>query len=305
MRDLESDQSIEVLADIVVNAAGPQVSEIGRLDDPTEAPATTLSRGSHVVVAREFWPRDDALLIPRTPDGRVMFAIPWHQKVLIGTTDVATNDASSPRASREEIDYILEVAGHYLRRAPTRTDILSCFAGVRPLLANDGASSTARVSREYQISVSRHGLVSVVGGKWTIFRRMAEACVDRALAHHGLSAKPSMTAHDSISSGFTLHPYETREIDAGLDDTKPLVASLPYTVADARRAIRVEMARHIDDILARRTRALFLDAHAAIEAAPNVARLLAAELGHSPKWIEHELVAFQQITQQFLFDENI
>ena len=303
LRDVETGTTYDIQSDMVINAAGPQVSAVAGLEHTAAGPGTTLSRGSHVVVARDFWPRDEALLIPRTPDGRVMFAIPWHGHVLLGTTDVPTADASTPRASAAEIDFILEVAARYLCHAPTRADLLACFAGVRPLMASDGQAATSRVSREYQITISPAGLVSIVGGKWTTFRRMAEDCLDQALAHHGRHAEPCRTATDPIKTAFSLHPPILGGGLPGADastDSTALVANLPYTRAHARAAIRFEMARRVEDILARRTRALFLNARAAVAAAPAVAQLLAEELGHSPNWVTRELAAFANIAENYL-----
>ena len=301
LRDVETGATYEIQSDIVINAAGPQVSEVARLERAAAEPGTTLSRGSHVVVAHDFWPRDDALLIPRTPDGRVIFAIPWHGHVVLGTTDVATTDAGTPRASAAEIDFILDVAARYLHRAPTRADLLACFAGVRPLMASDGQAATSRVSREYQVTISAAGLVSIVGGKWTTFRRMAEDCLDQALAHHVRHAGPCRTASDPIETGFSLYPPILRGAPpSASSDPTTLVATLPYTLAHARAAIRFEMARRVEDILARRTRALFLNARAALAAAPAVAQLLAEELGHAPDWVARELAAFANIAENYL-----
>ncbi|MSR15191.1 MAG: glycerol-3-phosphate dehydrogenase/oxidase [Gammaproteobacteria bacterium] len=305
IHDHETAKTCEIEARIVINATGPSTAATARLDDGAGAPEITLSRGSHVVVSREFWPCESALLMPRTPDGRVMFAIPWHDHVLLGTTDVlidGTAGASLPVcASANEVDFILEMASRYFEHAPKINDVRACFAGVRPL-AGGTTTATARVSREYQLTTSPAGLISITGGKWTTFRRMAAACVDYALAQHPLQASCSTTATELLPSRIELHSnnlMQQPQESASLPETTPLVDGLSYHQGDAVRAIRFEMARHVEDILARRTRCLFLNAAAASAAAPKVAALLASELGHDATWIATELVAFQRCAASY------
>lgn len=292
----------EIAGTAVINAGGPQVAEIAALDSRRTAPAITLSRGSHLVVSREFWPGPDALLMPRTPDGRVMFAIPWHDRLLLGTTDVPTGADEAVRPNLAEVEQILAVTARYLTRPPQVRDVLACFAGVRPLAGSARGGGTARASREYQLSIADSGMISLYGGKWTTFRRMAEACVSAAVKHHRLSAGPSRTATDRLPARGSLVPEPLRDAHASLataTDDSTLVPGFAYRVSDARIGIHQEMARSVEDLLARRTRALFLDAGAALAVAPKVAALLARELGHDEAWVQREIAAFTKTAEAY------
>ena len=310
-RDSESGAEFRATGRVVVNAAGPFCDEIRHLADPTAQPIIAPSRGSHIVLDRSFLPGDSALLIPETPDGRVLFAIPWHDHTLVGTTDVAVPDIPlEPQASDQEIDFILETAGRYLARRPTRVDILSTFAGIRPLVkAGDG--NTAKLSRDFVIRDDSPGLVTITGGKWTTYRSMAEACVDRAASVAGLRRQRCVTRtlpiHGSgaISSG-SLSVYgsdATRIADlmkAEPSLAEPLHAALPYTGAEVVWAARAEMARTVEDALARRTRALFLNARAALAMAPRAAEILARELGRDAAWVDEQLRAFRELAARYV-----
>lgn len=291
----------EISATAIINAAGPAAPAVVALDRAADRPALTLSRGSHVVVSREFWPHRHALLMPRTPDGRVMFAIPWHDRLVLGTTDIATTADAPLRATTGEVSDILAVTARYLTRAPAMQDISACFAGVRPL-AGAASLSTARVSREYQLSVADSGLVSLYGGKWTTFRRMAEVCVDATLKHHRLRARRSATVGDAVpASGSLLPPALRSAADAGAPaaGNLPLATGFAYRVHDVQRAIREEMAHSVADLLARRMRLLFLDVRAARALAPRMAALLAAAHGRDAAWITAELARFAQAAEAF------
>ncbi|MBI2802661.1 MAG: glycerol-3-phosphate dehydrogenase/oxidase [Gammaproteobacteria bacterium] len=302
--DRETGRTHEIAARLVINAAGPDVDTVARLDQPAAPLQLTLSRGSHVVVARKFWPSDSALLMPDTPDGRVMFAIPWHDRVLLGTTDVPTSDSAVPRPSSAEVDFILDIAARYLAQAPRRADILSTFAGLRPLAHGDRGPATATTSREHRITIAESGLVSITGGKWTTFRCMAADCVDTALRHHGVAAPPSRTVNDTIPDRVNLYPPRFAD-PAAPDERLPtfdVALSIGATCQPQAvvRAVRGEMARHVEDVLARRTRMLFLDARAAMTAAPAVAAIIARELGHSNAWEARELKSFAAVAATFL-----
>lgn len=292
----------EIAGTAVINAGGPQVAEIAALDSAHTVPAITLSRGSHLVMSREFWPGPDALLMPRTPDGRVMFAIPWHDRVILGTTDVPTGLNDEVRPTSEEVEQILAVAGRYLARPPQPSDVLACFAGVRPLVGIARSDRTARISREYDLSIADSGLVSLYGGKWTTFRRMAEACVSATVKHHRLSARDSQTTTDLLPARCSLVPARlrgARAMHATAEDDLPLVPGFGYRVRDARVGIHEEMARRTEDLLGRRTRTLFLDVRAALAAAPAVARLLASELGHDDAWVQREIESFENTASAY------
>lgn len=305
-RDAETRLTHEVEARIVINATGAASDDVLSLDDRTHNPMIMPSQGAHVVVPREFLPGQNALLLPRTPDGRVMFAIPWLDHVLIGTTDTALpHNAAEPTPRPQEIDMILDVAGRYLKRAPKRADVLATFAGVRPLVRSHSAATTAQASREHRIDVLPSGLISITGGKWTTYRLMAEQCVDIAASRAGWQVPASATAtlrlracpEECNADG----PYNAygRDADAvaalgpaghGADDR--LHAALPYRMSECLWAIRHEMARRIDDVLARRTRALFLNARAAAEMAPLVADALRRELKLGDAVVKQQLDEF-------------
>ncbi len=300
--DRFSGQTYEIAGTAVINAGGPQIAEVAAMDSARATPVITLSRGSHVVVSREFWPGAEALLMPRTPDGRVMFAIPWHDRLILGTTDVPAHNDDPVRPTAEEIAQILAVTASYLARPPQIKDVLACFAGVRPLAGDAHGGGTAKVSREYQLSIAESGLISLYGGKWTTFRRMAETCVDAAIAQHRLTAKPSHTATDKLPARGSLIPFALRTAHTQRGqhaDDAPLVPGFAYSVRDAKIAVHEEMAHTIEDLLARRSRTLFLDAKAAVAAAPAVARLLASELGHVEGWEQREIGTFQKVALDY------
>jgi glycerol-3-phosphate dehydrogenase len=274
-RDVETGAEHAVEARVVVNAAGPFSDAVRRMADPAAAPILAPSQGVHIVLDRSFLPGEAALLVPRTPDGRVMFAIPWLGHTLIGTTETPVAEAPlEPAAFDSEIEFLLETSGRYLAKPPARADIRSIFAGIRPLVAAGGGKSAA-LSRDHTIRVEASGILTIAGGKWTTYRRMAEDCVNRAAVLAGLPARVCRTRELAI------HRWT--------DDRPPLA-----------RAIRGEMARTVEDVLARRTRTLFLDGREAMAQAPAVAAALAAELGRDAEWERAQLSAFQEVARGYL-----
>ncbi len=262
VRDEETGREISLRARVVVNATGIFTDELRRLDDPAVLPLLSLSRGSHIVVPRDVFPGDDALLVPKTDDGRVLFIVPWLGHVVIGTTDIPEVKPSlDPVPREEEIEYLLRHASRYLERPIARSAITAAFCGLRPLI-DRAAASTARLSREHAVETSRAGLVTIAGGKWTTYRQMAQDTIDVALSVGGLTPAPCRThdlpLHESLlpGTGTKLHP------------------NLPYTEDDVIYAVRNEWARTVDDVLARRTRAAFLDESASAACAPRVRELL-------------------------------
>ena len=254
-------------------------------------------------------------MVPHTTDGRVLFAVPWHGYVVLGTTDESTDDISlEPRATEEEIDFILENAARYMDTDPTRSDVLSVFAGLRPLVKQGDGENTAALSRDHTIVVSQTGLITIAGGKWTTYRRMAEDAIDHAETVAGFDKRDCRTHH------LPIHGCTDQKFDGpplinlfGSDAEKilhlaqkqpelmePLHPRLPYCKAEAVWAAREEMARSVEDVLARRTRSLLLDAQAAIEAAPLVGQLLAVELGHDKAWGERSAAAFTELAKGYL-----
>jgi len=249
----------------------------------------TFSQGVHLVFDRKFMPRDTALMIPKTSDGRVLFCIPWKEHVLVGTTDTPVEQPSlEPHAFNAEIDFILETASKHLAAKPTRDDILSVFAGVRPLLRNGTARKTSRLSRSHDLFVDASGLITITGGKWTTYRRMAEDAVNKAKKIANLKPRECETADIKIAPP-----------DARGDDEK-LHPQLNITRSDVLRAVRIEMARTVEDVLARRTRALFLNAKAAIETAPAVAEIMAKELGANEEWAADQIKFFIETARNYL-----
>jgi glycerol-3-phosphate dehydrogenase len=313
-RDEESGESRDLSARVVINATGVFADRIRRIDDPGARSILKPSQGVHVVLDRSFLPGDSAIMVPHTDDGRVLFAIPWLDRVLIGTTDTPVDDVSlEPVPFREEVDFILEHARRYLERDPTRADVRSVFAGLRPLVAAEGAGDTSEISREHAIRISDSGLLTIAGGKWTTYRKMAEDAVDVAQTLGDLGTRDCVTRdldihgrHDHAERFGGLAAYgseaprvrEILESGGGLGDR--VHAALPLRAGEVVWFAREEAARTVDDVLARRSRSLLLDARASVEAAPAVARLLAAELGRDEGWVEPQVRAFEEVAAGYL-----
>jgi glycerol-3-phosphate dehydrogenase len=313
-RDLESGDEFRCAARVVINAAGPFCDAVRRLADPDAAPMIAPSQGIHLVFDRSFLPGDSAIMVPRTSDGRVLFAIPWHGHTLVGTTDTPIPTATlEPRPLAEEIQFILDTAGEYLERRPTRADVLSAFVGIRPLVKSGNGSNTAALSRDHTIHIDQSGLLTIAGGKWTTYRNMAEDCVNQAATLARLPDRPCLTrtlpVHGAHADTAPLGPLaiygtdapaiqELMRTDPGL--ATPLHTALPYTGAEVVWSTRVEMARTVEDVLARRTRALFLNARAALAMAPRVAELMARELGRDDAWRASQVAEFTELAKGYL-----
>ena len=314
-QDLESGEQLTIKSHVVVNACGVFVDAVRRFDDAAAPPLLTPSQGAHLVLDRAFLPGTTAMLVPRTDDGRVLFAIPWHDRVLVGTTDTPVDDVTvEPRPLREEVAYMLDYAARYLKHAPTPADVLSTFAGLRPLIRTRVRRATAKLSREHAVIVSDSGLVTITGGKWTTYRRMAIDAIDQAVRVGGLPARPSPTAELLLhgwreqstgpASSFSIHGSDAGSLAALCDErtewNQLLHPSLPYRAGEVIWAARHEAARTVEDVLARRTRALFLDARASMEAAGLTAALLAQELGRASNWQEKQLCEFNKLAERYL-----
>ena len=312
--DLESGRRHTAHARCVINATGAFSDAIRKLDDPDARPMIAPSQGVHLMLAGSFLSGDSAIMVPHTSDGRVMFAIPWHQHTLVGTTDTPIEKVSlEPVALEEEIEFILDTASRYLARRPTRDDILSVFAGIRPLVKSSEAASTAALSREHTIEVGRSGLLSIAGGKWTTYRKMAEDCVDHAATLAKLDERPCVTKtlkihgyHQNAEEFGELSHYGSdapalRDMMATAPELgRQLHPALPIQAVQVVWAVRHEMARTVDDVLSRRTRALFLNAKAALAMAPAVAKLMAAELGRDETWQNEQVAQFTALAQGYL-----
>jgi glycerol-3-phosphate dehydrogenase len=301
----------------IINATGIFVDSIIQMDDPGMRPLVRPSQGVHLVVDKSFLGGDDAIMVPKTSDGRVMFGVPWHNRVILGTTDVPVREfVLEPKALNEEVDFILETAGRYLTKKPERKDVLCVFAGLRPLAApknNADGAKTKEISRSHKLLTSPSGLVTITGGKWTTYRRMAEDTVNIALKIKGLPFRKCLTRTLKIH-GFLEHPdsndhmyvYGTdREKILGLQKEKKeygekLHPDLDFTVGEVVWAVRKEMAMTVDDVLARRVRILYLDARKSIIAAPKVAAIMSEELDKDKGWEEQQIRDFTEIAQSYI-----
>ena len=284
--DGETGESFSVPAKCVINATGVFSDSIRKLADRNVEPVVTYSQGIHLVFDKKFLLGDTALMIPKTGDRRVLFCIPWHGHLLVGTTDTPIDKPSlEPKALETEIDFVLETAGQYLAAKPTRKDILSVFAGFRPLVKSGKTLKTSSLSRRHDLFVEDSGLITITGGKWTTYRRMAEDAVNKAVGVSGLEPRYSVT-EDLAIEGVEVYSKDPKEL---------LHPCLPYTREDVVRAVCDEMVRTVEDVLARRTRALFLNAQAAIEIAPKVAEIMAAELGKDKDWVKNEISRFSDL----------
>jgi glycerol-3-phosphate dehydrogenase len=311
--DQETGQQWTIGAQVVVNATGAFSDSVRRLAEPAVAPLIAPSQGIHLVFHHSFLSADSAIMVPHTSDGRVMFAIPWHGHTLVGTTDTPiTTPALEPRPLEEEIEFVLETASQYLLKPPTRDDVLSVFVGIRPLVKGGDGTLTAALSRDHTIHFDASGLLTTTGGKWTTYRNMAEHAVDQAADFARLDERPCVTrtlnVHGFHSNAERFGALSVYGSDAlGIQDlmhatpalAAPLHAELPYTGAEVVWAARHEMARTVEDVLARRTRALFLNARAAEAMAPEVARLMAAELGWDGARQSAETVAFSALARDY------
>jgi glycerol-3-phosphate dehydrogenase len=313
-QDLETGQEFEARARVVVNATGVFTDEVRRMDDPETRPIIRPSQGVHLVLPRTFLGGDSAIMVPHTDDGRVLFAIPWHDVVVVGTTDTPVEEPTlEPIALAEEVEFLLSHAARYLTKDPTRKDVLSCFAGLRPLVGGGKYEDTSSLSRDHTLQISGSGLLTITGGKWTTYRKMAEDTVDHGIVLGGLEPRECVTAELNIH-GFHTHPERFGKLEAYGSDAPAvdaLIRSAPSLGAPIHPrlrplageviwAVREEMARTVDDVLSRRTRSLILDARAAVEAAPVVAELMAAELVRDSAWVEAQVDSFRSLAAGYV-----
>ncbi|UBF25587.1 glycerol-3-phosphate dehydrogenase/oxidase [Kovacikia minuta CCNUW1] len=308
-QDAETGETFDLKGKIVINATGIFVDAVRRLDDPVAPDMLSLSQGVHVVVDERFLPGGNAILIPKTDDGRVLFALPWHGKTLLGTTDTPVDQPEyEPRPLKQEIDFILETAAQYLSPAPDRSDVRSVFVGQRPLVKTKDMRSTATLSREHTIRISDSGLLTITGGKWTTYRKMGEDAIDQAVQQGKLPQRASVTQtlrlHGWTESPMAA-PLDVYGSDASRVQQLPgadnlLHSRLPYSEAEVRWAARYEMARTVEDVLSRRTRSLLLDAAASMEAAPRVAAILAEEFGRGEIWQQEQVAAYRSLAIGYL-----
>ncbi len=310
-------ESFELKGKCIVNATGIFVDDIIKMDNPNEKPLVRPSQGVHLVVGKSFLGGDDAIMVPKTSDGRVMFGVPWHNRVILGTTDTPVKEfVLEPRALEEEVDFILETAGRYLTKKPQRKDVLCVFAGLRPLAApkkHADEAKTKEISRSHKLIISGSGLVTITGGKWTTYRVMAEETVDLAVKSKGLQFLPCKTRHLKIH-GYKKKPDRSNWLYVyGSDGDKilqlqkdnpgyadKLHENFDFTVGEVIWAVREEMARTVDDVLARRVRALYLDARASIEMAPQVAGIMAKELDKDKGWESQQVREYIEMATGYI-----
>ena len=315
-KNIETGKHLTLRAKVVINATGVFSDHLCQMDKPQVKNIISPSQGIHIVLPKAFMPGKSAMLIPHTDDGRVIFFVPWHNRVILGTTDTAVSKPSlEPKAQKKEIDFLLKHAAKYLSKAPTRKDILSVFAGLRPLVKSGDSNDTKEISRDHTILVSKSKLITITGGKWTTYRQMAEDVINQAihtghLSHrpcetktlplHGYQEKLRPTAH------FSTYGFHAKEIKALMRTSKSLRQkihpSLPYYQAEVIWSVRHEMARSVEDVLARRTRSLLLNAKASLKAAPLVAKLMAKELKKSAAWQKNQVSAYTKLITNYTVD---
>jgi len=317
-REVETGKEYELHGRCVINATGVYTDAIRRLDEPESEPMIAPSQGVHLVLDKSFLPGESAIMVPHTDDGRVLFVVPWHGRALVGTTDTPIDSLSlEPRALPEEIDFLLRHAGRYLTQDPQVRDVKSVFAGIRPLVKAGADKAPATLARDHTMMISKSGLLTITGGKWTTYRKMAEDAVNHAAMLAGLEERPCRTEHLQIHGGQT-HVEIAKPLDvygADYEAVQRLVqenaafaqrlhADLPYYSGEVIWAVRNEMARTVEDVLARRTRALLLDARASIVSAPRVAALMAKELGQNEDWQKRQVRAYEELARGYLLTEN-
>ncbi|OOG18485.1 FAD-dependent oxidoreductase [Sphingobacterium sp. CZ-UAM] len=315
--DTDTGEVFTIQGKTIINATGIFVDDILKMDKPEAKQMVRPSQGVHLVFDKSFLPGDDAIMIPKTDDGRVLFLVPWHNRVIAGTTDTPIDEHSlEPIALEKEIEFILKTAGRYLTKQPTRQDALAVFAGLRPLAAPTGNSNkTKEISRSHKVIVSESNLLTLTGGKWTTFRRMGQDTVDKAIKIGCLPKKESTSATQKIYSAIPTsdrsnHMYiygSDQEAIYALAQENPqwgekLVEHLEFKKAEVVWAVRNELAQTVEDVLSRRVRILFLDAKAAITAAPEVAKILAQELGKDETWQKSQLENFQKAAKNYILN---
>lgn len=312
-----SGQNYQVSAKVIINATGVFADEVLQMADAAAAATITPSQGIHLVVDKKHFAGQTGLMIPKTDDGRVLFAIPWHDKLLLGTTDtLVTHIVTEPHATQTEVDFVIRNFNRYASHPIGYGDVLSVFAGLRPLAKKGVQQKTAVMPRDHQVTVLSTGMVHVTGGKWTTYRRMAEDAVNKAVASVGLAAKPCITKTLPIhGSGGASLPGHWAVYGADAQAIQQLIAAngslgeklhpaYPYTLAEVHWMARQEMAVMVEDVLARRIRLLFLDARAAIEAAPIVASTMAQVLNKDAAWQKEQVEDFAHLAQGYLLSIN-
>lgn len=315
--DVETGTTFDLKARTVINATGIFTDEIRHFDDPKVPAMLSVSSGVHLVLDKSYLPGNHALMIPKTSDGRVLFAVPWHNHVVVGTTDENRQRPElEPRPLEREIQFLFDQVRQYLDKPLTRADVLSVFVGLRPLVKKKATTRTSNLSRDHTIETTPSGLITITGGKWTSYRKMAQDTVDHASLVGGLRPTPSQTETLRIhgaptedakkNNAFSVYGTDLAAMNnlVALEPSfnERLHPSLPNREVEVIWGARFEMARTVEDVLARRTRALLLNARAAIEAAPIVAKLLSRELIRSEAWERSQINEFKALAEGYLLE---
>lgn len=319
--DTIANDTYEIRAKVCINATGPFSDTIRKLDRPEAANIIAPSQGVHLVLDRDFLPRETAIMVPHTSDGRVLFAIPWHSMTVIGTTDTPISQVElEPQALPEEVEFILETANRYLARAASPEDIKSIFTGIRPLVKATEHVATSSLSREHSIIIDPiSGLLTAAGGKWTTYRKMAEDIVDQASLLADLKKRPCVTEnlplhghtlyseqhgdlrfYGSDAEGVLALEEEASQLAESLGIHLPFHKDLPLSASQVLFACRKEMAQTVEDVLARRSRCLFVNAKASLEIARDVAQIMSSELKKDERWQEDQVGSFNRVAQSYL-----
>lgn len=317
--DSETGKEYSLEAKVVINATGPFTDSVRQMDDAHCHKMISPSRGVHMVLDRSFLPGDSAIMVPHTDDGRVLFAIPWYNKVVVGTTETAINESEvEPVPGDEEIEFLLEHTARYLTKDPSTDDVLSIFAGVRPLVGDPNAENTAVISREHVVNISKSGLVTIAGGKWTTYRKMAEDALDQAIMVGDLEFAPCVTSNMQIH-GYHNHSQNFGDLACyGSDATEiqnlirnndsyaeKIHPELDEVAAEIIWAVREEMARNVEDFLSRRRRSLLLNARASMMAAPIVAEIMMKELSRDQYWKNEQIKKYSQLAEKYIYKNKI
>ena len=310
--DLINSKKYQVKSKVVINATGVFAEEIIRMDQPEIKKMIQPSQGVHIVLEKRFLKGKHAILIPQTSDGRVLFAVPWKNYVVVGTTDTQIKSSSAePKALAQEVDFILKNASKYMTNKPKRDDIKSVFAGLRPLAATSNKKSTKEVSRSHKIDISPSGLISVLGGKWTTYRKIAEDAIDAAISINKLKKKKCKTERvklfgfkKNVDWSDPMHVYGSlkKQIESmgSKNDNKSLSNKFYISNNMIQWSIIHEMAISLEDVLARRTRCIFLDSRESMRIAPIVAKKMAEVLEEDQNWIDMELKKFNKLIKNYM-----
>jgi len=314
-QDIETGEKYPVKAKVVINATGVFTDSVRKMDDVKSKEIMTSSQGVHLVLDKSFLPGNTAIMVPHTDDGRVLFAVPWHNRTLVGTTDTFVEEYPlEPKPQEAEIKFLLRYAAKYLTKDPQRSDVLSVFVGLRPLVKNSNNDhDTAAISRDHTIIISRSGLISIAGGKWTTYRKMGEDVIEQAILLGDLPHSESVTKMLQIHGyhknpekfgALSFYGSDANEIQKLLNENKDYKNLLhpehSIQIGEIIWATRNEMARNIEDFLARRTRLLLLNAKASIEVAPIIAKYMAIELGKDKEWEKNQVQQFTILAKNYL-----